>query len=153
DGIQSASLGRKAEIAPCEWLPFHVGKRTGDNLSGPFAEHLPRSRAVNRLAVHAKPTADRAEHFLFLLSNRAVGPWPNIEQHRTVLADDVDQVIHDVADIFIILIGDVTPRVLRHRRIRLPKVLPNVSRLTALNVEHTGAVGERPAFPFLEVDR
>lgn len=76
---------------------------------------------MNRFAVDGKPLAHFEQHLFFFFGNRAIGTWADVEQQAAVLANDVNQIVHQRIRRAVFVIFDVAPRIRRHRRIGLPE--------------------------------
>ena len=124
DRVERAALGRKPDILTGVRLGFGIFERSANHLRGPFAEHRPRARAVNRFAVHAQPPADIQQNSLRLLWNRAVGSRPDIQQQSAVLAGDIHQLVHDRIGGLEFVVLDVAPGFFADGSIGLPEEGP-----------------------------
>src|SRR6185437_14810563 len=145
-GVQDLPAGREANVLSGEGRARGVFEGAFDDLGGALAKYLPGARAVDGFAVDAEPAADFSEDFHLRLGDGAVRPRADIEEQRTVLTDDVDQVVNDRRRGLVVLILDITPGVLRNRGIGLPEEWPNVGKLTALDVEDGGSLGKSLVF-------
>ena len=74
------------------------------------AVFYPRPRTVNRLAVDVEPPADIQENLLSIFIERAIGFGRHVQEHVSILADDVHQLVNDFVDAAVLGACVIAPR-------------------------------------------
>ena len=137
-GIQYTALHRESHVlAAVGRLLRFIVFATPRDLGGAFSVGDPGGGPVDRFAVDRQPRAHSPQQLPGLLGQRAVRLGPDVQQQRTVLADVVDQVVHELGGRLVGGLLEVAPpRTIVDGRVGDPLVVGQLVHASQLQVHH-----------------